>query len=152
MLTLDGSHGEGGGQILRTALSLAVLLGRPVSLTRVRADRPKPGLRPQHQTVVQALAAVSDALVTGDTPGSTELAFTPRGLRGGEHRFDIGAIRGSAGSVTLLFPQSSAAHTWVAENLPADRMMFGEGVAIEHRYAPAILDGITDAGLSVHLL
>lgn len=103
MLTLDGSHGEGGGQILRTALSLAVLLGRPVSLTRIRTGRPKPGLRPQHQTVVRALAAISDAEVVGDALGSTELRFIPRMLRGGDRRFDIGAIHGSAGSVTLLF-------------------------------------------------
>ena len=80
MLTLDGSHGEGGGQILRTALSLAVLLGRPVSLTRIRAARPKPGLRPQHQTVVRALAAISDAEVVGDALGSTDLRFVPRTL------------------------------------------------------------------------
>lgn len=103
MLTLDGAHGEGGGQILRTALSLAVLLGRPVALTRIRAARPKPGLRPQHQTVVRALAAISDADVVGDALGSTELQFAPRMLRGGDHRFDIGEIRGSAGSVALLF-------------------------------------------------
>jgi RNA 3'-terminal phosphate cyclase (ATP) len=103
VLTLDGSHGEGGGQILRTALSLAVLLRRPVALTRIRVGRAKPGLRPQHQTVVRALAAISDADVVGDTLGSTELQFAPRTLRGGDYRFDIGAIRGSAGSVTLLF-------------------------------------------------
>ena len=103
VLTLDGSHGEGGGQILRTALSLAVLLGRPVALTRIRAVRPKPGLRPQHQTVVRALAAISEADVVGDALGSTEVRFIPRTLRGGDYRFDIGAIRGSAGSVTLLF-------------------------------------------------
>ena len=103
VLTLDGSHGEGGGQILRTALSLAVLLGRSVALTRIRATRPKPGLRPQHLTVVRALAAISDADVVGDALGSTELRFNPRTLRCGDHRFDIGAIQGSAGSVTLLF-------------------------------------------------
>jgi RNA 3'-terminal phosphate cyclase (ATP) len=103
VLILDGSHGEGGGQILRTALSLAVLLGRPVSLTRIRANRPKPGLRPQHLTVVRALAAISEAEVAGDALGSTELRFVPHTLRGGGLRFDIGAIRGSAGSVPLLF-------------------------------------------------
>jgi RNA 3'-terminal phosphate cyclase (ATP) len=103
MLTIDGSHGEGGGQIMRTALSLAVLHRRPVSLTRVRTAREKPGLRPQHMTVVRALAAISDAEVVGDELGSTELRFVPRGVRGGEYRFDIGAIGGSAGSVALLF-------------------------------------------------
>ncbi len=103
LLTLDGSYGEGGGQILRTALSLAVVLGRPVRLTRIRARRPKPGLQPQHLTVVRALAAISDAEVVGDALDSTELTFAPRDLRGGDYRFDVGAIKGSAGSVSLLF-------------------------------------------------
>lgn len=103
MLTLDGSHGEGGGQVLRTALSLAVLLRRPVTITRIRAGRPRPGLQPQHLTVVRALAAISDAEVRGDALDSTELAFIPRALRGGSYRFDVGAVKGSAGSVSLLF-------------------------------------------------
>jgi RNA 3'-terminal phosphate cyclase (ATP) len=101
-LDLDAAHGEGGGQILRTALALAVALRRPVRLTRVRARRPKPGLQPQHLTVVRALAAVSEAEVRGDALGSTEVTFVPRALRAGEYRFDVGALRGSAGSVTLL--------------------------------------------------
>ncbi len=86
MLRLDASHGEGGGQILRSALSLAVLLQRPVSLRRIRARRPKPGLQPQHLAVVQALAAISDADVTGDALDSTEVTFSPRTLRGGTSR------------------------------------------------------------------
>jgi RNA 3'-terminal phosphate cyclase (ATP) len=102
-LALDGSHGEGGGQVLRTALALAVALARPVRLERIRARRRNPGLRPQHQTVVRALAGVSDAVVEGDEIGSTAVSFAPRGLRGGEYRFDVGAERGSAGSVSLLF-------------------------------------------------
>jgi RNA 3'-phosphate cyclase len=102
-LSLDGSYGEGGGQILRTALALAVALARPVRLERIRTRRPKPGLRPQHQTVVRALAAISDAVVEGDEIGSTAVSFTPRGLRGGDYRFDVGAERGSAGSVSLVF-------------------------------------------------
>ncbi len=103
MLTLDGSYGEGGGQILRTALALAVALRRPVALTRIRAGRPKPGLAPQHLTVVRALAAVADAVVAGDALQATELTFVPRGLRPGRYRFDVGAVTGSAGSVSLLF-------------------------------------------------
>lgn len=102
-LTLDGSYGEGGGQILRTALALAVTLGRPVRLTRIRARRPRPGLQPQHLTVVRALAAISDARVSGDEIDSTELDFEPRGLSAGEYRFDVAAVKGSAGSVSLLF-------------------------------------------------
>jgi RNA 3'-terminal phosphate cyclase (ATP) len=103
LLEIDGTHGEGGGQILRTALALAVTLRRGVQLTRVRARRPRPGLQPQHLTVVRALAVVSGAEVRGDALGSTELTFVPRELRAGEYRFDVGALRGSAGSVTLLF-------------------------------------------------
>ena len=102
-LTLDGSYGEGGGQILRTAVALSVALTRPVTLTRIRARRPKPGLQPQHLTVVRALAAISGAEVSGDALGSTELTFLPHSLKGGDYRFDVGAIKGSAGSVSLLF-------------------------------------------------
>jgi RNA 3'-terminal phosphate cyclase (ATP) len=102
-LEIDGDHGEGGGQILRTSLALAVTLRRGVHLTRVRARRARPGLQPQHLTVVRALAAVSGAELRGDALGSTELRFVPHELRAGEYRFDVGALRGSAGSVTLLF-------------------------------------------------
>ncbi|HEX4993707.1 MAG TPA: RNA 3'-terminal phosphate cyclase [Methylomirabilota bacterium] len=102
-IAIDASHGEGGGQVLRTALSLAVALGRPVTLRQIRARRPRPGLQPQHLTVVRALGAISDALVTGDALDSTDVTFVPRTLRGGTYHFDIGAIRGSAGSVALLF-------------------------------------------------
>lgn len=102
-LEIDGDHGEGGGQILRSALALAVAVRRAVRLTRVRARRPRPGLQPQHLTVVRALASVSGAEVWGDALGSIELTFVPRDLRAGEYRFDVGALRGSAGSVTLLF-------------------------------------------------
>lgn len=103
MLRLDASHGEGGGQILRTALALSVALGRPVALTRIRASRPRPGLQPQHLLAVRALAAVSGAAVEGDALDSTALRFAPGPVQGGGHLFDVGAIRGSAGSVALVF-------------------------------------------------
>jgi len=80
-----------------------VTLRTPVAVTRIRQRRPKPGLQPQHLTVVRALAAISGARVTGDALDSTELTFIPRALNGGDYRFDVGAIRGSAGSVSLLF-------------------------------------------------
>jgi RNA 3'-terminal phosphate cyclase (ATP) len=80
-----------------------VRLGVPVAVTRIRQRRPKPGLQPQHLTVVRALAAISDAQVRGDALDSTELTFIPRAPSGGDYRFDIGAVRGSAGSVSLLF-------------------------------------------------
>ncbi len=102
MLSLDGSFGEGGGQILRTALSLAALTGTPVRIERLRAGRPKPGLRPQHLTAVQALAQVAQAEVTGAYLGSQELTFSPRVSKGGRYLFDVAAKTGSAGSVTLI--------------------------------------------------
>jgi RNA 3'-terminal phosphate cyclase (ATP) len=100
MLTVDGSHGEGGGQIVRTAL--AVALRRAVTIADIRARRPKPGLQPQHLAAVRALAAIGDAELTGDTLNSTALSFTPRAIRAGDYRFDVGAERGSAGSVSLI--------------------------------------------------
>jgi RNA 3'-phosphate cyclase len=102
-LSIDGSRGEGGGQILRTALALAVTLGRSVAVTRIRANRARPGLQPQHLAAVRALARIGDADVRGGELGSTELDFHPRHVRGGEHRVDVGELRGSAGSTTLIF-------------------------------------------------
>ena len=102
MLSLDGSYGEGGGQILRTALSLAALTGAPVRIERIRAGRSKPGLRPQHLTAVQAVARVSQAEVTGAHLGSQTLTFRPRAIQGGHYRFDVAETTGSAGAVTLV--------------------------------------------------
>ena len=106
VLRLDGAHGEGGGQILRTALSLSVWLGRPFRMERIRAKRPRPGLRPQHLVATRAAAHVSDALLEGDAVGSQSLLFAPRlPARGGNFSFDVGTTEagGSAGSVSLVF-------------------------------------------------
>ena len=102
MLELDGSYGEGGGQILRTSLSLSALLGQPVKLVNIRAGRPKPGLRPQHLTAVRALARISRAEVAGDEPNSREVTFRPRPIQPGCYLFDVAEKTGSAGSVTLI--------------------------------------------------
>jgi RNA 3'-terminal phosphate cyclase (ATP) len=104
-LTLDGSHGEGGGQILRTALSLSVVAVRPFRLVNIRARRRKPGLLPQHLSAVRAAAAISGAVVSGDRLGSTELDFAPGHLpEAGVYQFDVAQMseRGSAGSATLI--------------------------------------------------
>ena len=98
VVVIDGSIGEGGGQILRTALGLAAVLGKPVKIINIRAKRRNPGLQRQHLTAVRALAEIANARVEGDRLGSTELYFEPRMLRGGEFRFDIG----TAGSTTLI--------------------------------------------------
>jgi RNA 3'-terminal phosphate cyclase (ATP) len=102
---IDGQQGEGGGQVLRTSLSLAALTGRAVRITNIRAGRKKPGLRPQHLTVVRALAAICRADVQGDTLNATDLTFRPGSPPlGGEYRFDVqdAAAGGSAGSATLI--------------------------------------------------
>lgn len=95
---LDGSMGEGGGQILRTALSLSVITRRPFHITRIRANRDRPGLRPQHVTAVRAAAAISAARVSEAEVGTQELTFEPSGLEGGRYVFDVG----TAGSATLV--------------------------------------------------
>jgi RNA 3'-terminal phosphate cyclase (ATP) len=102
MLHLDGSYGEGGGQIVRTSLSLAALLGRAVRLENIRAGRPKPGLKAQHLTGVRALARITGAEVGGAQLHSRELIFRPRRLQAGKFLFDVAETTGSAGSVTLL--------------------------------------------------
>jgi RNA 3'-terminal phosphate cyclase (ATP) len=98
LLTLDGAAGEGGGQILRTALSLSALTGRPFTIDRIRANRKKPGLLRQHLTAVRAAAAVCGAAVRGDEPGSPSVVFEPGPVAAGEYRFAIG----TAGSTTLV--------------------------------------------------
>lgn len=98
LLHIDGSHGEGGGQIVRSSLTLSVATGRPIRITRLRAGRKKPGLLRQHLTAVRAATAVGAAEVTGGELGSTELTFRPTGIVPGEHRFAVG----TAGSATLV--------------------------------------------------
>ncbi len=99
-IVLDGGAGEGGGQILRTALTLSAITGKPFTITRVRANRLKAGLRPQHREAARAVARLVDAEITGDEVGSSRLEFRPRrSAAAGEHVFDIG----TAGSTPLLF-------------------------------------------------
>lgn len=104
MLIIDGSEGEGGGQILRTSLALALVTGKRFRIERIRASREKPGLLRQHLTAVNAAAEVGGAEVAGASLGSRELTFTPQcrgaaALAGGDYRFQIG----TAGSTTLVF-------------------------------------------------
>jgi len=105
VLVIDGSHGEGGGQVLRTALALAVLTGQPMRIEHIRAGRRKPGLRPQHLTAVRAAAAVCGAHLEGDVLDSQALTFVPDSPpRPGKYTFDVTEVarRGSAGSVSLV--------------------------------------------------
>lgn len=106
LLIIDGSYGEGGGQILRTALSLSAITGRPFRMQRIRAGRRESGLRPQHLAAVRALGAVCGARLEGDALGSRELTFEPAGPpQAGEYTVDVQAESGigSAGSATLIF-------------------------------------------------
>jgi RNA 3'-terminal phosphate cyclase (ATP) len=106
MLTIDGSYGEGGGQVLRTSLALSAITGHPVRIEKIRAGRRKPGLGPQHLTVVRALAKVCHADVEGARLSARALTFAPRVRpRAGTYTFDVAqaAKGGSAGSVSLLF-------------------------------------------------
>jgi RNA 3'-phosphate cyclase len=98
MLEIDGSHGEGGGQLVRTAVALAAITGTPVRLANVRANRDKAGLAPQHLAGVRAVAMLCDAACEGLALGATSFTFAPRGLRGGTFHCDVG----TAGSVTLV--------------------------------------------------
>ena len=98
MIEIDGSLGEGGGQILRTSLSLAAVLGKELRIFNIRAGRPEPGLRAQHLTVVKALGQICNAAFSGVEIGSTEFEFKPGSMKTGDFRFDVG----TAGSITLV--------------------------------------------------
>jgi RNA 3'-terminal phosphate cyclase (ATP) len=97
-ILLDGAMGEGGGQLLRSALSLALLSGQPLRLSRIRANRARPGLRPQHLAAVQAAARISGARISGDRIGSEGIEFVPGPVRSGDYFFDVG----TAGATTLV--------------------------------------------------
>ena len=98
MIEIDGSEGEGGGQILRTALAASIVTGKAVRLYSIRAKRKKPGLLRQHLTAVHAAIAVGGARVEGAALGSAELVFEPNAICTGQHRFAVG----TAGSATLV--------------------------------------------------
>lgn len=98
MITIDGSQGEGGGQILRSALALSLVTGKPFRIGNIRARRKKPGLMRQHLTAVNAAAEVGTAHVSGNAIGSRELAFAPTALRSGRYHFAVG----TAGSCSLV--------------------------------------------------
>ncbi len=99
MIVIDGSYGEGGGQILRTSLTLSLITGKPFRLVNVRAKRKNPGLRPQHLACVKAAAKLGASEVEGDFKGSLEVEFRPKRLVAGSFTFEIG----TAGATSLLF-------------------------------------------------
>ena len=98
VVEIDGSMGEGGGQILRTAIALSAITGKPIRIYNIRAKRDNPGLRPQHLTAVKAIAQLCSARVKGADVGSMTLEFYPSKIKGGSYIFDVG----TAGSVPLV--------------------------------------------------
>lgn len=110
MITIDGSQGEGGGQIVRSSLALSLVTGQPVTIENVRAKRSRPGLMRQHLTAFQAAAEIGKAVVEGDAIGSRKVTFHPHELIAGEYTFNIG----TAGS-TMLVLQTVLPALMVAE-------------------------------------
>lgn len=98
MITVDGSHGEGGGQVVRMAVALSALTSTPVRVVNVRAKRRNPGLAAQHVTAIRAVATLCGAHTEGAVVGSSTVEFHPQSLRGGSFSFDVG----TAGSITLV--------------------------------------------------
>jgi RNA 3'-terminal phosphate cyclase (GTP) len=109
MIEIDGSYGEGGGQILRTAVALAAYLETPCRICNIRKGRPTPGVRPQHAAGVKALAALCRAEVSGLNVGSAEVTFKPGMIAGGTLRIDVGTA-GAIGLIlqTIMLPAAKA--------------------------------------------
>jgi len=99
LISIDGSYGEGGGQILRTAVALSALTGKSVEISNIRANRPNPGIKPQHFTSIKIVKELCNANVEGLEIGSSHIVFHPGELKGGRYRFDIG----TAGSIVLVY-------------------------------------------------
>jgi RNA 3'-terminal phosphate cyclase (ATP) len=116
---IDGSRGEGGGQVLRTSMSLAAILGCPIHIVNIRAGRPKPGLARQHLVSVSSAAQLAGGTLTGAEIGSTELTFYPgdilKGTAAGTYSFDIG----SAGSASLVLQTILPILLWRGRGRPA---------------------------------
>jgi RNA 3'-phosphate cyclase len=98
MIEIDGSYGEGGGQIMRTSLALASLLGEDLRICNIRRKRPKPGLAQQHLVSVRAIQEITQAEVEGARLGSTELTYRPERIKSGKYKIDIG----TAGSISMV--------------------------------------------------
>jgi len=149
MLEIDGSVGEGGGQIIRTAIALAAITGKEVEITNIRANRPKPGLSAQHLHAVKAVERLSGGKTEGLELRSTRLQFTPGELKGFEGDIDIG----TAGSITLLL-QSLIPVALFADTETKVRITGGTDVnwspPIDF-YTHVFLPALQEMGCEVHL-
>lgn len=119
LVQIDGGRGEGGGQVLRSALALSVITGRPFQIRGIRGRRTSPGLAPQHLHALRAFRELSGASCRGDEEGSREVVFTPERVRPGSYRVDIR----TAGSVTLVL-QALALPLALAEE-PSELVLCG---------------------------
>jgi RNA 3'-terminal phosphate cyclase (ATP) len=149
MIDIDGSHGEGGGQILRTALALSCLFRKPFRIANIRRNRKKPGLQPQHLTCVRAAQAITDAKVAGDHTGSAELVFSPGEVTAGDYSFDVG----TAGS-TLLVLQALLPPLLLSETGSTVTLTGGTHVPFSpsyHYVAGVFLPALAKLGVTVHL-
>jgi len=153
LLKIDGSTGEGGGQIIRTALSLSMLTGIPIEITHIRAGRAKSGLMRQHLMCVQASQKISNATVTGAALGSAAFRFTPNAIQSGDYHFDIG----SAGSTSLVLQTLLPALLFANTNTQvASTVMIKGGTHnplapttdfLQHAFVPAL----AKLGMQVHI-
>ena len=116
MIEIPGDLLEGGGQIVRTTLALSALTGQPVTISKIRENRPNPGLQPQHFTAVKALATICNAEIGDLMVGSRQLTFTPRGHASGHYSFDVG----TAGSIPLILQALMPAAAFAPKPLEFD--------------------------------
>jgi len=124
LIEIDGSHGEGGGAVLRNAVALSAALGKPARIFNIRQGRPEPGLKMQHLTGVRALAEICKAEVKGLEKGSSEVSFSPGKIRGGSYKFDVG----TAGSLTLVLQSLMPALAFAGEEVEVE-LIGGTNVA-----------------------
>lgn len=116
MIEIDGSYGEGGGQLVRTAVALSIVAGKEISIKNIRKNRPNPGLKQQHLKALETAASISGARTSGLFPGSTELVFAPVEIKGGKYNVNIG----TAGSISLLLQCLMPALPFVNEKIEFD--------------------------------
>ena len=155
MIVINGVYGEGGGQILRSALTLAAILEQPIRIINIRAGRKNPGLAAQHLTAVQAAAMICKAKLSGNDIGSSQLTFEPQSSPcPGEYLFDVAEARqgGSAGSASLVLPN----HPATAGLSFRPQSGYGQGwnsclleplLSLFQRYLPAYVSPLGNSGL-----
>jgi RNA 3'-terminal phosphate cyclase (ATP) len=147
MLTIDGAHGEGGGQIVRNAVALSAITGEPITINRIRATRDRKGLRAQHIAAIKSVACMCDASCTGVVPGADSISFLPHDLRACDASVDVG----TAGSIPLVI------QAWLSVALViGGRLHVTGGTEVKKSptidYLEHVLAGVLrSAGADIHL-